>query len=870
MGFSGFLGNSSSEKKSGFSQYLPSTGGSDIDQQIQNATTRVNDAGYGAENTDKRNWLEKSLNVSKGQNWLFDTLEVLGRPQQALYGAVSALGHNTNVGEGVLKGLTGKQRIYGSDFMDDLGVKNKYAKAILGTGLDIIADPVNLIPGAIVAKGLKAGVGAGKAVAGTAYKAAEKAIPSFGMVSENSLRPAAESVKDGLGYMFKTGYKKDETLLGEKDDFLTNLERGTENSRKFMKENYMTGLADTAKLAGGIEKGSEVGRLMEKDLVVNGPRPFKNLSTDPNIVNAAQKLIDSNADIRNFALEKGIEIPELAGYMTHILTQEERARKSAGKAFKLDAGRFGTGNPNSKILGKRKYEGSAEEINQQAGREIFNPNAFFSTGVGQQRLIDYVHSVDFRRQVLSNPKFAQKFEKGMDIGKNVVIDSNAYKFLKESDDTLDGLGLADKVSGQYVVTPQVKMTLDRFQKLNSDEGTKAFMKAFDGLTGMWKKMALFSPGFHVRNMAGAAWNNYLAGMSPVQLGKYTAQGAKEVANSLRGQESAIFKEYRSQGLGSTGLTQVEFGGMRNPEKGIENTVKNRSKTKAGKIKQRLNPVNAFKTSREAGDIADQTNRFALYKFQRDKGLSPKDAAEKVREAQFDYSDLTAFEQNAKRLLPFYTWSRKNIPYQVKKFIEDPRKFQNINKLRLNAQNTVGLNEETMPDYMKENFWMPLSGKEGKGKMLSLNLPLGDLTKLSNPLKLGADSLTPLIKTPMELATNYNFFKGKPIQQFEGQEKKFIGGAGIPIKTAYALEQLTGQVGRGFSEYLQKPDNIDQDNKFRTPSMGINSFVKDFDSGKFAQYKKMDELKKLQDLIRYIEQQDGVKPRTLREIKKGSK
>ncbi|MBB6672632.1 hypothetical protein [Cohnella nanjingensis] len=862
MSFSRFNGQSS------FTRFNQQTAQEDpLDRQIQNAETRIKDSGYSLKSADRRNWFEKATNLPQGQNWFFDALDLLGRPAQ---GVLNVLDKNNtmNAGNAFARGFSGEDKVRGSDLVDKAGIHNKVAKTVLGTGLEIALDPLTYVPGGVIAKGVGKGAGlAGKAVGG-AYKAAEETIPSFARFSENNLRPAAENIKDGLGYMFKPDYKKDVTLTGGKSDFLKNAELDTENSRRFMKENAMSDLANTAKAAGGIDTGVDVGRIMEKDLQVNGPRPYRELSNDPQILQAADDLMKSNADIRNFAAEKGIDIPELSGYMTHILTQEEKKRRQLGKPFKIDVGSFGKGNPNKKILEKRKLEGSAEDINQQMGREFFNPNAYFATGVGHQRLLDYIHAVDFRRKVLSNPDFAQPFQKGMDVGKNVVIDSNNYKFLKESGDTLDGLNLADKVGGQYVVTPQVKMLLDRYQRMNSDEGTKAFMKAFDGLTGMWKKMALFSPGFHIRNVAGAMWNNYLAGMNTAQLGKYTFQGAKEVAKALRGKESAMYKEFRSQGLGSSGMTQVEFGSLREPEKGIQKSIENLSKDTKGKVLQRTNPLNAFNTSREVGELADQANRFALYKWAREKGMTPEQSAAKVREVQFDYSDLTPFEQKARRIIPFYTWSRKNIPFQLQQFVQDPRKFQNINRLRLNAQENVGLTDENIPDYMKESFAMPLYGSEGKGRMLGLNLPLSDLTKLSDPLKLGADSLTPLIKTPMELATNFNFFKGKPIEKFEGQTKQYLGGAQIPIKTAYGLEQLTGQIGRGLSDYLQTDNSVDQDNKFRTPSFGISSLAKPFDAEKYDHYAKLDQLKKLQDFILYIEQQEGAKPRTIAQIKKG--
>jgi hypothetical protein len=609
---------------------------------------------------------------------------------------------------------------------------------------------------------------------------------------------------------------------------------------------------------------------------VNVPRPSRELSNDPKIQKAAQKLVEKSQSIREFAKQNGIDIPELEGHMTHVWSAEERSRKARVTA--VDSGQRNTGNPNKSILNARTLAGSAEDINDRVGRNHTEMNAFFASAIGQKRLIDYIHAVNFRRRVLSDHNFAIPFQKGMNVPKNAeVIDTNNYKFLKDSGDILDGVGLKDEVGGQYMVTKAAKQLLDRYQSINTDEGTKAFMKMFDTVQSFWKRGALFSLGYHARNQAGAMFNNYVGGINPMDLAKYSKEGFEEVAKAMGGKESTMFNEYRRQGLSSSSLSQVEFAKYgEEPEKAIERTVKNVSRDTKGQITQRLNPVNAFQTSQEVGNFFDQANRFALYKWAREtKKMSPEEAAKKVREVQFDYSQTTPFESRVvARVLPFYRWMKNNIPFQIRQFVNDPRKYEYLNKARLNAQDVVGLNDENIPDYMKDSFTIPVSGENGKGKMLGLNLPLGDLTKLSRPGKTIVDAVTPLLKTPAELALNYNTFRGKPIQAFEGQEKKYQipftdKEFGLPIKDAYALEQATGQIGRGLSGFLQKPESVDQDTLNRLPSLGISSLTKPFDTEKYAYYEKLDQLKQMQDLIRFIEQQTGDKPRTVNEIKKAN-
>jgi len=367
------------------------------------------------------------------------------------------------------------------------------------------------------------------------------------------------------------------------------------------------------------------------------------------------------------------------------------------------------------------------------------------------------------------------------------------------------------------------------------------------------------------------FNNSVGGMNAGDLAKYTKSAIKDVMDFRKGVESDLFNEYRKQGLSSSGLSQVEFARAgQAPEDAIRKTVERMSKTGADKVKSKV--LHPFQTSQELGDTMDQVNRFALYKWAREKkNMSPEEAALKVKEVQFDYSKLTPFEQKVvTRVIPFYRWMRNNIPFQIQSFINDPRKYANLNKVRLNAEEAVGLKDENVPDYMKESFTIPIYGEGGKGRTLGLNLPLGDLTKLSSPGKTVVDSLSPVIKTPIELTNNYSLFYRKPIERFDGQEKQFQFGPldfGIDAKTAYALEQATGQIGRGLSGYLQKPEDVDQDNKFRVPTLGISSLAKPFDADEAERLQKLQQLKALQDYLLYIQQQTGAKPRTVNEINK---
>jgi hypothetical protein len=846
-----------------------------VNRQIGNAETRIRSVGFDPEQ-DKRNWFEQATNLPEGQNAFFDTLELIGRPGQSIMNAIHKKG-GSNLNQ-FARGLSGKDKVRGTDLVGD-SIKNPLGKALAGLATEIVTDPVNLIPGGVFLKGAK-GLGS---IARKGAQTANK-LPAVNKASE-ALTPAAKGIKDSLGYMFNTKYGRDQIFddvgnLVKGEDKLTPLIRQTDNNIRYQNMKNQENIINAAKNAGGYEKGDLVGRNMESSLkqfdeVGNEiPRPQREIPSDPKIQESAQVLMSSNDALRAQAEELGIGIQEIEGYMRHILSKEElKLRKSKGESvYDVDKGNFGIGNPNDKFLKQRKLTGSVEDVNEQLGRKFFEPNAFFATAYGQKQLTEYMHAVSFRRQVLSDRNLAIPFEKGKTkvIDGTEKINTKNYSFLRDEDMT--AMGLADEVGGEYLVPKAVKNALDRYQKLTTDEGIKGFLKGFDTAQSWWKRAALFSVPYHLRNDIGAKFNNWVGGMNEIDIAKYSAQADVDVYKAMvLGNPSPMYDEYLKQGLGASSQSKIEFRQMgEDATKELERAIKEGSKDFKGKVATRLNPLRAFETSREVGDFVDQTNRFAMYKWARDKGMSPEEAAKKVRETQFDYTDITNFEREfATRAIPFYRWMRNNIPYQIRQFMHDPRKYSNINKARLNAQDVAGIEEENMPEWMKESFAIPVSGDgKGSGKFLGLNLPLGDLARTTEPGKLGVDSLSPLAKLPVELAMNRNFFYNKPIQRFEGQEKQFQLGDtefGIPSKPAYALEQLTGQIGRGLSSYLQKPDDEDLDKKFRTPTMGISSVIKDFDVDKAKYFEHLERLRKLQDLMSYIQQQTGNRPPTVNEL-----
>ena len=155
------------------------------------------------------------------------------------------------------------------------------------------------------------------------------------------------------------------------------------------------------------------------------------------------------------------------------------------------------------------------------------------------------------------------------------------------------------------------------------------------------------------------------------------------------------------------------------------------------------------------------------------------ASNKVKEALFDYSDLSKFERNwMKRVMPFYTWSRKNFPVQIKHLILNPQRAEKLHLAK--EQFEYDSDEIDLADIGA--FWgkrVPVFlGKENAGVIKAFTMlntiPLVELERFVHPKALVTEMTSPFPKEIFEQIANYDSFREKPITEFKGQSKDFLG------------------------------------------------------------------------------------------------
>lgn len=159
-----------------------------------------------------------------------------------------------------------------------------------------------------------------------------------------------------------------------------------------------------------------------------------------------------------------------------------------------------------------------------------------------------------------------------------------------------------------------------------------------------------------------------------------------------------------------------------------------------------------------------------------KGDTPEQAVGTVKKYLFDYFDLTPTERKVfKRIVPFYTWMRKNIPLQIEALINKPGKYSTMYKLIEDIGNIP--NTEQAPGFIADSGGFQLEGKDG-GTYVIPNLAYADLGKIPvdvNSWRELSGSISPLIRGPFEMLGNTQLFSGQPIENYAGQREKIPFG-----------------------------------------------------------------------------------------------
>ena len=339
--------------------------------------------------------------------------------------------------------------------------------------------------------------------------------------------------------------------------------------------------------------------------------------------------------------------------------------------------------------------------------------------------------------------------------------------------------------------------------------TKAFTRMYDKFLNVFKRNKVLSPTFQMNNVIGNMSNMYLAGISPTEQAKLFPEAADVLRNGqsllLKASQGAKLTEKESKMLDVwNGFIKTGFGDPKTFKAmdlaDMPESLKEYFKT--GKaphgVKEILKDGLPY-LNNKANNYMDTLSRLVTYmEGSRNPGflkrLGVENAGEAIRKINFDPTELTQFEKNTmKRLMPFYTFTKKNLAFQVHNLSKNGSQYHKLIKGYNNLlKSATGGNEENVADWLKNNLYVPIPalGKDGSYKFIRASLPFGNLIDtVDDPLGTLTGLTTPVIKAPFELKTNTNSFTGAPIERFDKELSKNIPG--LTKKQEFLLGNLTG-------------------------------------------------------------------------------
>lgn len=388
---------------------------------------------------------------------------------------------------------------------------------------------------------------------------------------------------------------------------------------------------------------------------------------------------------------------------------------------------------------------------------------------------------------------AQGGMKVRDAFKAVGMDSEKaiHHFSKISGTPVGVLGVA-------TVPPElVKAAQGVFKIYEQPEWANAITDTLDWANRWFKpSVTMVKPAFWVRNHTSGQFANLVSGYieNPADINQYR-QAYQQAMQLWKANDPTFMREMQVEGilgLDSTwdatreGLTSA---GMPRHSPYPDNPLnfKQTYQEVGMKMAEQPSPINpilsflgkATQKPRQAGAaymasnskanrVVEYANRAAMYLYLKNKGFDPEKAAEVVTSIHYDYggSAMSPFENSVmKRIVPFYIFSRNNLPWTIERLLEKPGGglAQTIGALT-RAHN----DEDLAPEYISETASVPLGGlSDGSERFLTgVGLGFEDPAQFATPsLKSigleGISRMNPLVRAPLEYAFGQSTFQKGP-------------------------------------------------------------------------------------------------------------
>ena len=347
-------------------------------------------------------------------------------------------------------------------------------------------------------------------------------------------------------------------------------------------------------------------------------------------------------------------------------------------------------------------------------------------------------------------------EKGYDQAAAVMRDVDAYAgvaditgFVNPAHFNLAGPAV-DDLTMQTDIAEWLSLTANNMGSIYTPEGIAAAKLAAKESLRWWRAMAtLPRPAFHIRNLVGGSWMNLAAGVTSKSMSEVSHHGVV-FRNALR---NAAGTDGMDAAFDALPAGRIREGWRQawenNVMAGFATTEFTGKLTPAG-MRERWDwakawDVDNFALTRAGGRVMESVEdflRMSLFMEYFDETVegSAKTAADMVNAIHFDYSNLTPTETKMKSIIPFFVWSRRNIPLQIQMAVENPRYVQRYRAMMQSMdENLGGEDPENLQEADHFTAWAAGTNYRVNADtpfwariMIDPDLPIADLLDLPNP------------------------------------------------------------------------------------------------------------------------------------------
>lgn len=390
-------------------------------------------------------------------------------------------------------------------------------------------------------------------------------------------------------------------------------------------------------------------------------------------------------------------------------------------------------------------------------------------------------------KAVSRIDLIRKFrDMGVNLNDLALQDKTLGSYLTRSNAMIQNLGLKavdDPSLHGYFFDRTVADVLQRAVSITaSDDTLKNAGKMLDQFTTWIKGWLTMSPGFHIRNAESNAFTGFMkfgpqwfdprtafestvATLSGLYGKEKLASAMSKIGVSAQQIQDVLSRVYNGKTLEDLSTYAAQKGVISRATMGFDlpQTVE--------QFRNKFNNFNPFssenamsKASHALGNVVESTPRFQMFLMDwKDVGAktSPEVALDYAKnEAKkwfMDYGDLTGFERKVmKKVVPFYTWIRKNLANQVYMMIHMPEMYSMIPKAQQMLTGDSNISQNDLPDWMKQSNYLPLAPEyipeALKGRVMTLwpNMPYGDLNQIPVGFEMSSAGVpVPVMQSPWD-------------------------------------------------------------------------------------------------------------------------